>query len=160
MGASGAGVDSNGLLIAIVILAIVAIGLFVFFTTIKRKRAEQISEVKEKFDEKDIVFSDYSANFFGKKSDGISQIRGNGIFLVTEHEIYFFLLMPRKEVCIPVKQIIAITSETSFLGKSKFRPLLVIKFEDSAGNIDSAAWLIRDLSSCTTKIQKLIEPPI
>ncbi len=104
---------------------------------------------------KDILFSDYSANFFGQKSNGISQVRGNGILLVTKHEIYFSLLMPRKEICIPVKQIVAITSEASFLGKSKFKPLLVIQFKDRAGNIDSAAWLIHDLSNCTTKIKKL-----
>ena len=160
MSASGAGVESNGLLIEIAIFAIVAIGLFVLFAIIKKKRTEQISEVKEKFNVKDILFSDNSANFFGQKSNGISQVRGNGILLVTEHEIYFSLLMPRKEVCIPVKQIIAITSETSFLGKSKFKPLLVIQFKDRAGNLDSAAWLIRDLSSCTTTIHKLIAPSI
>lgn len=156
MGASGAALDSNGLLIVISILAILVITLLILFSIIKKKRVEQISAVNAEFAEKRVLFSDYSANFFGRQSNGMKQIKGNGILLVTDQEVYFSLLMPRREITIPVKEIIAVKSETSFLGKSKFKPLLIVQFNGSDGNLDAVAWLIHDLSACISEIQKLI----
>jgi hypothetical protein len=64
--------------------------------------------------------------------------------------------MPRKEIRIPIKEVVTVTSEASFLGKSKYKPLLVVQFKGSDGDLDSAAWLIQDLPGCTAEIQKLI----
>ncbi len=86
------------------------------------------------------------ANFFGLRSAGMSQIRGNGILALFFDHIYFEMLLPKKELIIPLSSILDIDVKTSFLGKTRFRKLLVITYKDKNGDEDQAAWLISNLN--------------
>jgi hypothetical protein len=84
-------------------------------------------------------------NFFGEKSKGMTQIRGNGALLLTKDYLYFQMWIPKKEIKIPLDKIENIEEVKSFLGKSKLRPLLKIDYIDENGQKNSAAWLVKNL---------------
>jgi len=95
------------------------------------------------------------ANMFGLKSRGMKQVRGNGILLLTNSVLYFRMLMPRREVLVPVSSITGFGVEKSFLGKTKGVKLLRIDFTPETGGADSAAWIVRDLDGWLSSLASL-----
>jgi len=97
---------------------------------------------------------DRAANFFGQQSRGAGQIRGNGTLILTESELIFEMWLPRREFRIPLASIESLENPNSFLGKSRFTPLLKVVFNDQQGSNDSMAWQVRDLSGWMEQIDK------
>lgn len=155
MGAAGAAGGSGNPIIAIIAIVLVAVGLIALFSWLKKVKAKQVKRLKEKFSGQTIVCQS-SANFFGQQSKGYKQSRGNGALIMTANELYFSLLVPANEISIPIKDIKEIRTGKSFLGKSKFKALLIIDYSDD-GNTDSVAWLVSDLPKWTEEISKLIK---
>jgi hypothetical protein len=114
----------------------------VFF---RRKRRQVAEEVRARLGDSEILAIDESANSFGVESAGVMQIRGNGCLAATRDEVLFIMWVPRKELSIPRPWITAVERADSHLGKSKFRPLLRLRFTDEQGRADSVAWAVRDL---------------
>lgn len=134
----------------IIVLVLVIIGVNValykfIFGRIKRVAEEAKRKADEDLFGKGVKYGEDFANFFGQKSLGVTQVRGNGIFRITEDEIYFRMLMPSKVYRYQVSKISAVETPNSFLGKTKFVPLLKVEFIDEQGNKDSAAWLLKGL---------------
>jgi len=94
------------------------------------------------------------ANFFGSGSKGMGQVRGNGVLLLTGSQLYFRMLMPEREVRIPVDSISSVSTPRSFLGKSKLSPLLRVDFKRADGKDDSAAWMVRELDRWVEELKK------
>ncbi len=86
-----------------------------------------------------------SANFFGRQSLGLGQVRGNGVLALTPERLHFLLYLPRREFSVEVASITGIERTRWFLGKSKGRELLQVNFRDAAGAPDAMAWLVPDL---------------
>ena len=97
---------------------------------------------------------DRAASFFGQQSRGPGQIRGNGTLILTESELIFEMWLPRREFRIPLASIESLENPKSFLGKSRFTPLLKVVFNDQQGSKDSMAWQVRDLSGWMEQIDK------
>jgi hypothetical protein len=97
---------------------------------------------------------DRAAGFFGQQSRGAMQIRGNGTLILTDSELIFEMWLPSREFRIPLASIESLENPMSFLGKSRFTPLLKIVFIDERGNKDSMAWQVRDLSGWMQQIDK------
>ena len=127
------------IVIGIIIFALSSLIFFVYkFNLIKRKT---LLEVQNRFGDS-IKLIDSGANFFGQESSGLKQIRGNGMLVLTDQELVFLMYMPRKEVVIPLSKIKEISNPKSFLGKTKFQPLLKVDFtQNDSINQDSMAWL-------------------
>ncbi|MBN1150391.1 hypothetical protein JXA84_04115 [candidate division WOR-3 bacterium] len=106
---------------------------------------------------KKVLISDTFANFFGIQSKGLRQIRGNGKLVLDQEFLYFRMLLPKRVIRIPVNAIIKAEESLSHLKKTKAAPLLKVTFQNDEGSIDSAAWLVRDLSSWKIEIQSLID---
>lgn len=104
-----------------------------------------------------IVLRDGSANLFGVRSRGMGQVRGNGVLSLTDRRLHFLMWLPRRELSIPIRAISAVDTPQSFLGKTMFRPLLQIDFENEAGELDAAAWLVRDLHAWRNAIEQAAE---
>ncbi len=100
------------------------------------------------------IRAETDANFFGLESKGITQIRGNGILLLTTTQLVFGLYKPATDVVIPLSKIVAIDLVKWHLGKSVFRPLFRISFINQDGLQDSAAWLIPDPYYWKTLLEK------
>jgi len=104
-----------------------------------------------------IVLRNGSANLFGVHSRGMGQVRGNGVLSLTDSRLHFLMWLPRRELSIPIRAIEGIETPESFLGKTMFRPLLQVNFENEAGEPDAAAWLVRDLRAWRDAIERAAE---
>jgi len=111
----------------------------------KRIFKNRINEIHEKFKDKHVLIADDISNFFGLESAGIWKIRGNGVLLLTEEELFFGMWKPKKDLLIPVNSIIEVTNPKSHMHRSVSRPLLKITFKDQNGETNSAAWFVSKL---------------
>lgn len=133
----------------------VVVVLYFVLAALKKSQQNQSAEILDKFKDKKVLKSAQSANFFGQQSQGMAQMRGNGALILTDNELYFQMLMPKKELHIPISSISQVETPKSFLGKSKFMPLLKVEYKDDKGQTDAAAWLVKDLSAWKEAIEKL-----
>ncbi|MFX1345466.1 MAG: hypothetical protein ACFFAI_10190 [Promethearchaeota archaeon] len=123
---------------------------------LKRIFKKRINEIYTKYKSEDILIVDDMTNFFGQESLGVWKIRGNGVLLLTKKELYFGMWKPEKEILIPVKSIVEIKNPKSHMHRSRFRPLLKITFKNETGEIDSVAWLVRNLNKWNNILNELI----
>jgi len=116
----------------------------------------RIKEILAKFQESEIVKVSESANYFGLESKGLKQIRGNGVLILTKDKLYFEMwIKPKTIIEIPIDSIQKIESVKSHLRKSRFQKLLKVIFTNERGNMDSVAWLVRDLDEWMRILEKL-----
>jgi len=90
---------------------------------------------------------DRAASFFGQESRGATQMRGNGTLILTDTDLIFEMWVPNREFRIALRSIQSIENPTSFLGKSRFTPLLKVVYINDQGTADSMAWQVTDLSN-------------
>lgn len=116
-----------------------------------------MAEVYAMYPEHSRVLTSPMANLFGIKSRGMKQIRGNGILLLTSSQLYFRMLLPKRELLMPLRSITSVETPLSFLGKTKGMKLLKIDFRNNVGGTDSAAWLVPDLEKWVETIRRSAE---
>ncbi|MEN8209003.1 MAG: hypothetical protein ABFR50_07105 [Candidatus Fermentibacteria bacterium] len=114
-------------------------------------------EVYAEYPEHVRILTSPMANLFGIQSGGMKQIRGNGILLITSSQLYFRMLLPRKELLIPLGSITSVETPVSFLGKTRGRKLLKVDYRNDAGGTDSAAWLVPDLEKWVQTIRGSVQ---
>lgn len=150
-GTSGAKVDwSNSLVIQYIGIAIgitFVIVLVVLFVRMRKIRKECRETLANRYSSGDIICHDNMANYFGMESYKGKQTRGNGVLVLAQRELYFLRLLPRMELCIPLKRIKRIVTPSSFLGKSVLKPLLKVEYQDEDGALNSVAWYVKDLTT-------------
>jgi len=76
-----------------VLLAVLYYIVHKIIASIKRKRAE---ELFTNYHKDRIIFFSKEVNFFGQKSAGRAQVRGNGSLLLTPDELHFLRWLPKK----------------------------------------------------------------
>ncbi|MEJ2294342.1 MAG: hypothetical protein P8Y23_06185 [Candidatus Lokiarchaeota archaeon] len=113
-------------------------------------------EIEEQFAGKNVLLTSRGANFFGQESKGVNQIRGNGVLILTDKELYFGMWTPKKDLKVPIVAIKDVENPKSFLNKSIFRRLLKITFENDISEIDTAAWYVKALDIWTRELERLI----
>jgi hypothetical protein len=114
------------------------LGLYLVFKSIRRKLEKYI---QDRFDMNKIIGATTKANFFGLKSKGAKQIRGNGAIVLTRDQLFFIRALPFKEYKIPIKAINSVSMPKSFNGKSVFTELLCVHYNVD-GIEDSIAWAV------------------
>ena len=117
---------------------------------------KRTQEIEGQFAGKEVLLTSRGANFLGQESKGLSQVRGNGVLILTDKELYFGMWTPKKELKVPIVAIKDVENPKSFLGKSVFRRLLKISFENDSGEIDAAAWYVKALETWTRELEGLI----
>ena len=127
-----------------VLLAVLCFIIRRSLSTLKRKRAE---ELFKNYHKDRIIYFSKEVNFFGQKSAGRAQVRGNGSLLLTPDELHFLRWMPKKNIIIPLENIENIERVNSFLGKTKRQDLLKVDFNNHQGEVDSAAWLLDNMQA-------------
>lgn len=125
-----------------VLLAVLCYLIYIIIASIKRKRAE---ELFTNYHKDRIIYFSKEVDFFGQKSAGRTQIRGNGSLLLTPEKLHFLRWVPKKNIIIPLDNIENIERVNSFLGKNKKVDLLKIEFSNNQGVKDSAAWLLDNM---------------
>jgi len=124
---------------------------------VRKLLQKRINEIMEKFKDKKILAEFSSANFFGQESKGSKQIRGNGVLVLTNKEFFFEMWHPKTILQIPISSIQRVETPKKHLGKTKFRSLLKVIFENDKRETDSAAWLINHLQQWKESIENLID---
>lgn len=132
----------------------IGVGFFMVWA-LKKIQVSQVKQVLVKFKDKEILAVTSSANFFGQESEGLTQIRGNGVLLLTQDEVYFKMWVVQKVIHIPISQIERVETPRSYLKRSKSLPLLKIVFKGQDGQIDSVAWYVNNLIDWQRAIKKL-----
>ncbi|MFX0039902.1 MAG: hypothetical protein ACFFCY_11650 [Promethearchaeota archaeon] len=115
----------------------------------------RINEIHQKFNDKKILLVDDISNFFGLESSGVWKIRGNGVLILTEKELFFGMWKPKRELVILIESIIEITNPNSHMYRSISRPLLKVTFFNKDGETDSAAWYVRNLDNWNKVLNRL-----
>jgi len=130
---------------------IIALAVFMFILTfiilfkyIRSKLDALEKEIRQRFSGEIFYLLDARANFAGQKSKGMGQMRGNGILVLMGKNLYFQMLMPKRELMIPSEKITGVSKANSFLTKSKGIPLLIVDFINEEGNPDSVGWWVGD----------------
>lgn len=121
---------------------------------VRKLNKSTMEEVYAKYPENSRILTSPMANLFGLKSSGMKQVRGNGILLLTSSQLYFRMLLPKKEILVPLRSIISVETPRSFLGKTKRKKLLKIDFRSDAGSTDSVAWLVDNLEKWVETIRE------
>ena len=117
---------------------------------------KRTKEILSKFPEHKIALQSVGANFFGVESKGVKQVRGNGVLLLTDYELFFEMWWPKRILEIPIRDIIKVDNSKWHLKKTKSRPLVKVYFINKEGKEDSAAWMVRDLEAWTRIIENNI----
>ncbi|MCD6310653.1 MAG: hypothetical protein J7M18_08045 [Candidatus Eremiobacteraeota bacterium] len=127
-------------IVLLVIIWVFVLIMFIrFIFGLVKKRL--VTRIREKFGNKQVILHSIWANYLGRKSRGVTQIRGNGALVLTGDELWFLLAFPEKEISIPLKDIKSVSLVKSYLGRTVFRPLLHVVFEHD-GIEDSIAWAL------------------
>ena len=109
---------------------------------LRKLQKNAIEELSVSYPEHTRILTSPMANLFGLESKGMKQVRGNGILLLTSSRLYYRMLLPKKEILIPLHNIDSVETPKSFLGKTKGMKLLKVNFRNDTGARDSAAWLV------------------
>jgi hypothetical protein len=149
-----------GLTIAAVVIVIVGVSLAIFFTVFfKQMKTSGVDRIQERFPTEQIILKETTANFFGLESRGSFQIRGNGVLVLTQDELWFSRFIKREDITIPTNTIQAVRLVDSHLGKRILgRQLIYVQFQASEGS-DSAAWLVENPNRWQSAIASLLETP-
>ncbi len=138
--------------ILILVLALLALA----FGWVRRLRSRRTRDVLERFAGRRVLGVEASANFFGQASSGPLQIRGNGVLVLTDRELYFEMWLPARVVRIPVASILSVETARAHLGKTRGTLLLKVVFRNERGEQDSAAWLLKDVHGFKGKLEALL----
>ena len=130
--------------VLIVILVIVLFAtLLLVGTWLKSRMKSAAREVEENYAGEGILRLE-GANFFGQKSLGMGQVRGNGILALTRMRLVFRMLLPERTHEIRLESIGSIEYPMSFLGKTKGIRLLVVNYTNDEGEQDAMGWAVKN----------------
>lgn len=138
-------------------LLILAAGLVILIVVtvmnmFKRLRADLLREVQTRCGGQTLLRQG-PANFFGLASKGGKQIRGNGALVLTDQQLLFVLLVPRRVIAVPLETIRDVSLTRGHCGKTIFRDLLKVEFSEADGT-DSIAWSVQDPDKWVEDIKK------
>ncbi len=107
---------------------------------------KRLNDIKNDFGENDLIKVSRNANFYGQESQGLKQIRGNGVLTVTPSDVIFYMWLPKRKIIISRREITSLEIVTKFLRKIRLgRKLLKINFINNQGRPDAVAWDINDM---------------
>ncbi len=141
---------------SVIILVLLAVAFVIVFggTFVGLRQTARRKEASARERYPDAKQIDRAASFFGQESRGATQMRGNGTLILTATDLIFEQWVMNKEYRIPLQKIQALENPTSFLGKSRFAPLLKVVYLNDQGVKDSMAWQVPDLSGWMRQINE------
>jgi hypothetical protein len=142
---------SSAVEIIIIVTLILTVVFGVTLSILRRETMSRAQAASKKFPNAKLIIP--GVNCYGQESKGKMQMRGNGTLVLTEDELYFEQLVPRREFRIPLTAVQAIETPSSFLGKTNFRPLLKVVFKNDGGQPDAMGWIVPDVEAARQAIE-------
>ncbi|MCQ3930649.1 MAG: hypothetical protein DPW16_09320 [Chloroflexi bacterium] len=146
----------DALIIVVGVGVVIGVVLFTVFWALGRITRKRAAIIAERFPNTKLIVP--MANFFGQESKGVTQLRGNGIMVITSSEVYFQQLVTNREWHIALGSIQMVETTKSHLGKSIGRPLLKIRYINPEGRVDTVAWWVKNLDEVLQTIESLRQP--
>lgn len=147
--------QSNTIFSVLEIIAVIIVSLALLRFISRRVQLKAVNRITGKLASENILTIASNANFFGQKSKGMVQVRGNGVWLVTNNQVYFEMFLPRRIFKIRLNEVTGTRTEASFLGKRVVGvKLLVIEFINEYGSQDEMAWALSDAKNRAKLIMK------
>lgn len=143
-----------GIVIASVVGGVVLLALVIFVVLAAVSRAARKSAEDARARHPNARHIEAGALFFGQKSRGAAQMRGNGTLVFADSELVFNQWVVNREFRVPYAAIQAVETPRSFLGKSQGVQLLAVSYLDDAGTPDAMAWRVRDLPASIRAIEE------
>ena len=147
------------MLVTFIVVISVLIAFSAIYLLVRIMSDKKSKEVLGRFQPGEVLLSSPNANFFGKTSLGMTQVRGNGVLVLTAKELFFEMWIPKREYHIPIFSIKNIKTPKVHLGKTRFKPLLKIVFCNQHGHTDAMAWQVKHLSSWIEALEQLRNNP-
>lgn len=139
---------------ASLVFAMLLTSAILFF--IKKVQKTREEEVRKAFKGKRILKMCPNAVFVGQSSgSAFGAVRGNGVLVLTEDELFFQMWVPKRDLKIPVSAVTGISTPKSFQSRTVFRPLLQVDYKNESGAPDSIAWAVSDLAQWKTALERL-----
>lgn len=141
-----AALNVPALVITIVLpVVLFVVGLWMVLLVWLRKRLERLQQaaVAELRGER-VLLTTYKANYFGTLSLGVKQIRGNGVLVLTDKQLAFFMFKPKQRFSIPLETVSRVDTPNSFCYKTVAHPLLAVYYPDAAGAEDGMGFWVQD----------------
>ena len=143
----------------IVIISVICgvISLLFFINIFLRSTQKKLEEyILNNFNKKEILSATTKANMLGLKSLGSRQIRGNGAIILTNKNLFSIRAKPFQEKVISIENINEISLPTSFNGKSVFKKLLCIHYQEN-GKEEAIAWAVSNPAKWKLAIENVLK---
>lgn len=147
--------DKTYIIVISVSCGVICLLIFInLFFRLTQKKLEKY--ILTEFNKDEILGATTRANFFGLKSLGSKQIRGNAAIVLTNDKLFSIRASPFQELVIPIENIDEISLPTSFNGRSVFKQLLCIHYQND-GQEEAIAWTLANPEKWKQAIENLIE---
>jgi hypothetical protein len=139
------------ILIVVLVLAVLFVVLLMVFSRlyvyVEKLKKTALASLP---DNVTLVKGPLAVNYRGHQSIAVP-LKGSGVLLLTDRDLRFVRLAPRKEFVIPFEQMQRVTEQRTFKGSAKgTHPVVVVHFQDGAlqdaigfilPNSDRQAWI-------------------
>ena len=126
------------------VIALVLIAFAVTALVLRRMATSRLSEAKRALEGQQVLEMTQRANCFGRQSQSMAQLRGNGILALTATELSFFMLYPKRDHRVGLSTVERVETSMWFKGKSVGKELLVVEFGDGRGGQDAFGYWVPD----------------
>lgn len=130
-------------ILVVILILVLLITLFLVGRWLGNRMKAAAQEVEENYSGEGILRME-GANLLGRKSLGMSQIRGNGVLALTNSRLVFRMLLPRRIFEIHLDSIENMEHPMTFLGKTKGMRLLVVNYTNEEEEPDAMGWAAKD----------------
>ena len=144
------------ILALVIIAAIAAIVVTIFFIILKGKQDELEERFQRRFSGRDIRYLDKYALYVAKESDGHSHLRGTGNLVLTQDELYFEGIFIKEIITIPTRSILKVEETMRLGGQSPGQPMLKVTFKTKEGKTDAIAWKVTDVERWIEEISDVM----
>ena len=135
----------SGIGILILFFLVMVVIWILFMIAVRRLTGRRQSELEAELQDETIRYIENGPNFFGQRSKGFRQIRGNGVLALTDQAVHFLMWLPRRKVVIRRDAVTQVEEARTFFYKTNLVPLLKLSFINEKGEEDACAWHVRDL---------------
>lgn len=114
---------------------------------------QRMAAFKKEYPRSSYRLVDYMSNFYGLQSLGLKQIRGNGVLMVTDDAVVFEMYLPKKQLIIPVSDILSVEKTQEHLGKLGWS-LLCVRYQDGNQH-ETTAWRVKNVDAWIMELDQL-----
>lgn len=109
---------------------------------IRESLDRRLAEVERGLAGEEVIRATRRANYFGRASASMAQLRGNGVLVLATRELVFCMLAPRREYRVPLESVVDVGYQRSFKGKTVGGELLVVHYRDEYGVLDALCFWV------------------